>query len=206
MEGNPQESSNQEKLAKAKRAFESYQDDFALTEAELKKPLLDVGANKGDFVRYVREVIGNDAAYGIDKNRYSVDPSQPGMLVGDGLALPYPDGTFDTVIASNYLPIFNGDPERLTQAIDELIRMAAPGGKVIANIFTPEWEEETIFKLESDRNSEGSKGRSLARLEQRRLGAMHLMNLIEGMKRNGQDVEVRTAKHNRKILVIHKPK
>ncbi|WP_059019558.1 class I SAM-dependent methyltransferase [Mycobacterium sp. M26] len=66
------------------------------------------------------------------------------VVVGDALALPYPDGSFDTVIASEILEHIPNDDA----AISELIRVLRPGGTLAVTV--PRWLPEKICWLLSD--------------------------------------------------------
>jgi len=66
------------------------------------------------------------------------------VVVGDALALPYPDGEFDVVVASEILEHVPEDDA----AIAELIRVLKPGGKLAVTV--PRWLPEKICWLLSD--------------------------------------------------------
>ena len=66
------------------------------------------------------------------------------VVVGDALALPYPDGTFDVVIASEILEHVPEDDA----AIAELVRVLRPGGRLAVTV--PRWLPEKICWLLSD--------------------------------------------------------
>jgi SAM-dependent methyltransferase len=57
---------------------------------------------------------------------------------GDALALPFPDDTFDHVIASEVLEHVSDDQ----QALDEVVRVLKPGGTLAATV--PAWLPEQI--------------------------------------------------------------
>ncbi|ORW07758.1 class I SAM-dependent methyltransferase [Mycobacterium kyorinense] len=65
-------------------------------------------------------------------------------VVGDALALPYPDGTFDCVIASEILEHVPADDT----AIGELIRVLKVGGTLAVTV--PRWLPEKVCWLLSD--------------------------------------------------------
>jgi SAM-dependent methyltransferase len=65
-------------------------------------------------------------------------------VVGDALALPYPDRTFDCVIASEILEHVPAD----NKAIDELIRVLKVGGRLAVTV--PRWLPERLCWLLSD--------------------------------------------------------
>ncbi|BBY08963.1 class I SAM-dependent methyltransferase [Mycobacterium noviomagense] len=72
-------------------------------------------------------------------------------VVGDALALPYPDGTFDCVIASEILEHVPADDN----AINELIRVLKVGGTLAVTV--PRWLPERVCWFLSDEyhNNEG---------------------------------------------------
>ncbi|MFZ0905156.1 MAG: class I SAM-dependent methyltransferase [Mycobacterium sp.] len=66
------------------------------------------------------------------------------IVVGDALALPYPDRTFDCVIASEILEHVPAD----SAMIDELIRVLKVGGRLAVTV--PRWLPERLCWLLSD--------------------------------------------------------
>ncbi|HKT01217.1 MAG TPA: class I SAM-dependent methyltransferase [Rugosimonospora sp.] len=65
-------------------------------------------------------------------------------LVGDALQLPFPDGFFDCVIASEVLEHIPDD----ARAIDEIARVVKPGGTVAVSV--PRWFPERVCWALSD--------------------------------------------------------
>lgn len=79
------------------------------------------------------------------KEQGEAPPSAKAEVVkGDALDLPYADGTFDCVIASEILEHVPQD----TDAIAELVRVLEPGGKLAITV--PRWLPERICWLLSD--------------------------------------------------------
>jgi SAM-dependent methyltransferase len=75
------------------------------------------------------------------------------QVQGDGTRLPYPDETFDRVIASEVLEHVPDD----VAAYDELMRILKPGGTLAVTI--PAWLPETIcWKLSSDYHAPAVEG------------------------------------------------
>lgn len=70
--------------------------------------------------------------------------AQAQAVAGDALALPYPDGHFDVVIASEILEHVPADDA----AIDELVRVLRPGGLLAVTV--PRWLPERLCWLLSD--------------------------------------------------------
>jgi ubiquinone/menaquinone biosynthesis C-methylase UbiE len=181
--------------------FRAYMKYFSFTKEELQQPLLDIGSGNGSFIEYVREVLGNKEAYGIEKQSARVSPLREGMVVGDGLSLPFGDETFEMVIAKDYFPLFVVDEKNMEQVIIEALRVLRPGGKMLGNISTPEGE---IQKRDEDTRDERSK----AWLDKRREGAEKLEVFLRNIRDHGYKVDYKEGieKGSRKIIVtIQKP-
>jgi SAM-dependent methyltransferase len=67
-----------------------------------------------------------------------------GPTRGDALALPFPDGAFDCVVASEVLEHVWAD----TTAIAELVRVLRPGGRMAVTVPT-RWPERVCWALDS---------------------------------------------------------
>lgn len=92
--------------------------------------LLDVGSADGPSVTWMRG----------EHRRVAIDVDPRGLQPGEGvcasaLALPFPDATFDVVGAFDVLE--HCDPEK--QAIDELARVLAPGGRLLISVPAYQW-------------------------------------------------------------------
>lgn len=104
--------------------------------------VLDVGCAKGFLVKDLL-ALGIDA-YGVDVSEYAMmncEPEVVGRLhVGSGDHLPFPDGSFQAVLAINSL--HNLPRERLVVAVREMQRLAPGKGFIQVDSYrTPEQKE-----------------------------------------------------------------
>jgi len=74
----------------------------------------------------------------------TVAPAAGAATRGDALALPFPDGSFDRVIAAEVLEHIPAD----TAALSELVRVLRPGGTIAVTV--PRWLPERICWALSD--------------------------------------------------------
>lgn len=103
------------------------------------------GADVVAFDQDAAELTNVDTMFGAMADSGEVPPSAHAeTMVGDALALPYADGTFDCVIASEILEHVPAD----NAAIDELIRVLKVGGKLAVTV--PRWMPERVCWLLSD--------------------------------------------------------
>ena len=133
--------------------------DFAHLGIDQGTKVIDVGCGAGrhSFEAYRRgadvvafdqdatELAGVDTMFRAMADSGEVPPAaRAETVVGDALALPYPDRTFDCVIASEILEHVPAD----TKAIDELIRVLKVGGRLAVTV--PRWLPERLCWLLSD--------------------------------------------------------
>jgi ubiquinone/menaquinone biosynthesis C-methylase UbiE len=104
-----------------------------MLELEPGDSVLDVGCGPGNFTRAFARASGDGLVVGLDASRTMLDqaarePNPPNVryVRGDAAALPFPDATFDAVCCFAALYFI----ERPLQAIDEIVRVLAPGGRV----------------------------------------------------------------------------
>ena len=98
--------------------------------------LLDLATGTGDIAflaaGHGAHVIGLDVTPRMVElaaaRRRDVSAAPPAFLVGDMLALPFPDGSFDAVTTGYGL---RNVPD-LAAAIDEIIRVLKPGGRILS--------------------------------------------------------------------------
>jgi ubiquinone/menaquinone biosynthesis C-methylase UbiE len=95
--------------------------------------VLDVGCGPGNFTRAFARASGDGLVVGLDASRTMLEqavreanPPNVRYVRGDAAALPFPDATFDAVCCFAALYFI----EQPLQAIDEIVRVLAPGGRV----------------------------------------------------------------------------
>jgi ubiquinone/menaquinone biosynthesis C-methylase UbiE len=95
--------------------------------------LLEVGFGSGRLHLELAEryaMAGLDRAPGmarLTKRRLAAQSRESGLCIGSAYALPWPDGYFDAVLSTFAFSAFP-DADR---AMDEMVRVIRPGGKVI---------------------------------------------------------------------------
>lgn len=95
--------------------------------------VLDVGCGSGVLARSARQRVDDQGSVvGIDPNEGMLAVarrSDPRVRWENGYAeqLPFPDGTFDRVVSQFAVMFFND----AAQAVHEMIRVTAPGGRVV---------------------------------------------------------------------------
>lgn len=187
MEGTPEQKG---------RVVERYIEDFDLSPEDMNGHILDVGAGEANFVRYLRETLGNNNAYAVDKSFEQLFGNTEGAVVGEIEHLPFKDNTFDVVVASNILPLFTSDDvERTKKSIEEMIRVLKPGGKIVANINTPEHALKTMIKDRGHifRNKEH---------ERRISGSEKILDYLEHLKTTGVDLSIDSEKRTPLLTII----
>ena len=109
--------------------------DFA---GQRNRRVLDVGCGAGvDLARFAAagaEATGVDIsprAIGLAARNLSQRALRARLLVADGEALPFQDGSFDYVFAHGVVQ-YTGDPPRL---VDEAARVLAPGGTAFFQVY-----------------------------------------------------------------------
>ncbi len=125
--------------------FNAYVKRLRLSTEDLTKSILDVGTGGGGFIYYLREYLNNDKAYGIDKKTKEGNKCDDDfIIVGDALELPFENESFEIVVSKHCIPQFLSDEIKMFKSINELIRVAKKGGKIVADISSPEAESEYL--------------------------------------------------------------
>jgi ubiquinone/menaquinone biosynthesis C-methylase UbiE len=101
--------------------------EAALADVATPRTILDLGTGSGAAARYLAQRWPEASVTGVDVSRRMIDEAQgratsdrERYVVGDGAALPFPDGSFDLVALVNMIPFF-----------DELARVLVPRGTVV---------------------------------------------------------------------------
>jgi len=129
--------------------FDEYVTNFNLSDGDLKRSILDVGAANASFITHVREKLGNKNAYGIEFDSANIAPNTEGVVVGDGLHMQFKDGQFEIVLANAYVPMFYSERQSVA-AVQEMLRVLAPGGVLKYASTSP---EEELFHAAEFKNS-----------------------------------------------------
>ena len=130
------------------------QPDAVFGPLELRAGLrvLDVGCGTGEYLRIMAPLVAPGLAVGIDLSTTLIAHAQQGgaadetnvsFRVGDAYDLPFPDASFDRVVATQVL-LHLADPWR---AIAEMRRVLAPGGLLSIG----EWDWDSTCLAVTDR-------------------------------------------------------
>lgn len=190
-------------LEKMEKSFRSYLDYFPLTEEDLKKSILDVGTGEGYFVQYLRKVLGNQQAFGIEYRAHKVIPSKEGVIVGSGLSLPFADETFEIVTAKNYLPMFVDYEKGREPSLRELLRVVKSGGRIMADIARLETNEDLEKELEGE--SEDQAKKTIYWFNRRQDGVRKFEPFLEKIKEEGFSIEEKEGLKGSRVIIIYKP-
>lgn len=110
--------------------------------------VLELGCGPGNITERIAsacgELIATDASSKMIKQaRKAVDIENVTFEVADAHDLPFEDGSFDAVVASNMLHVVQ-DPERI---LAEASRVLKPGGSFIATSFVTGTKRAEVIKL-----------------------------------------------------------
>jgi arsenite methyltransferase len=123
--------------------------------------VLDVGCGRGAVLAMVAKLLPRGRAVGIDLWRIDQSGNSPDaarrnletegvqdrcrVMTGDARAMPFPDASFDLIVSS--LAIHNiRDRAGRSRAIDEIIRVLKPGGRLL--IADPLWTSTYARQLQ----------------------------------------------------------
>lgn len=111
-----------------------------------KSAVLDVGCGKGFLLHDLRALLPGVKVAGLDISSYAaenaMEDTKPFFTVGNAMALPYPDKSFDVVFAINVIHNLKR-PEAII-ALKEIMRVSRGGAYVQVDSFRNEQEKENI--------------------------------------------------------------
>src|SRR6476660_1535809 len=106
--------------------------------------VLDVGCGKGFLVKDLIKVCPGLEAFGLDISEYALMHCEPEVIgrlhLGDCRRMPFPDGSFDAVIAIN--TVHNLERADCIQAVREIERLAPGRGYIQVDSYRNEREKE----------------------------------------------------------------
>jgi SAM-dependent methyltransferase len=108
--------------------------------------LLDIGCGKGFALHDFKELMPNLTVAGIDISEYAIEHAmesiKPFVRVGNAKELPYPDKSFDLVLAIN--TVHNLPREECKRALREVQRVTRGHAFVIVDAWRTEEEHERL--------------------------------------------------------------
>jgi len=130
-------------------SLETVVDRYARDLVERARPIgaadriLDLGCGTGIVARILRErlggaanIVGVDASPSMIEEARSIEPELD-WRVGNAMALPFVDGSFDLVLCQEMLQFV---PDRLA-ALREVQRVLSPGGRLLVSTWRPRSEQ-----------------------------------------------------------------
>lgn len=108
--------------------------------------VLDVGCGKGFFLHDLRTLLPGITVAGIDISSYAVENAMEDVTsflrTGNATELPYPDKSFDTVVAINIL--HNLKRPDCLRALREIMRVTRGGAYIQVDSFRNQQEKENL--------------------------------------------------------------
>lgn len=109
--------------------------------------VLDVGCGKGFMLHDMAQLIPGITVKGVDISEYAIgntiEDMRPHVQVADAKSLPYPDKSFDLVIAIN--TIHNLERKECAQALREIERVSRGKSYVTVDAYRTKEEKERMF-------------------------------------------------------------
>jgi SAM-dependent methyltransferase len=110
--------------------------------------VLDIGCGKGFMLHDFKEVMPNCSVAGIDVSEYAIENAMPSvkafLKVASAETLPYPDNSFDLVIAVN--SIHNLPLEACKTALKEIERVSRSNSFITVDAWRNEEERVNLMK------------------------------------------------------------
>lgn len=122
----------------------TFQEHFGLSS---QSSLLDVGCAKGFMMHDLAEMIPGIIVKGVDVSEYAIahtiDDMKEHVMVANAKALPFPDKSFDVVIAIN--TIHNLEREECAQALREIERVSRGKSFITVDAYRNDEEKKRMF-------------------------------------------------------------
>ncbi len=110
--------------------------------------VLDIGCGKGFMLHDFKEIMPNCSVAGIDVSEYAIENAMPSvkpfLKVASAEKLPYPDNSFDLVIAVN--SIHNLPLEACKTALKEIERVSRANSFMTVDAWRNEEERVNLMK------------------------------------------------------------
>ena len=110
--------------------------------------ILDVGSAKGFMLHDFKKLMPHAKLQGIDISQYAIDHTMPSVKdlcnVANCNDLPFPDNTFDLVIAIN--TIHNLPPQQCAQSLKEIQRVSKKHAFITVDAWRNEEEKTRLLK------------------------------------------------------------
>ncbi len=180
-------------LKSGARIFESYQRDFKLSQSELHGSILDLGANNGGFVTYLRKVLGNASAQGVEVRPEQVALNAEGIIIADARKLPFDDESFNTVVARHCMSIFLSDDDPRIP-LHEALRVLKSGGRFVFDIGDPTYEKNTTDHMVKRQAGLKLFYSALDDLEAQGCSITKMPRMLEGQPLNGVVITITKMK------------
>ena len=183
--------------------FKEYVDYFSLTDTDIHKTILDVGTGKGDFIKYLRTVIGNTSAYGIESDEKVIPKNAEGLIRATGLNIPFADETFELVTAKNYMSMFLPQKLGAERALMEILRVLKHGGKFIADVSAIDNERADTQRFIEQKGRVGHQ-KELEERNERQAGSKDFFRNLTRLNNGKHRVNLNEKTDGNTILTIEK--
>ena len=122
-----------------------FRDHYGLKDGD---SVLDVGCAKGFMLHDFKEMLPGLSVAGLDVSEYAIENAmesvKPYLRVGNAKQLPYPDRSFDLVIAINV--IHNLDLDECKQSLRELQRVSRGRAFLMVDAWRTEEERQRLWR------------------------------------------------------------
>lgn len=166
------------------QSFSRAAEILALSEIEMKEPILDLGCGDGLFTDTLFGGVGGAVKAGVDISPKEVKLAcrravYQEVKVADAASLPYPDGFFATVMSNSSVEHM----EHSEKVLGEVGRILQPGGKFIFLVPHPGTDNFFLNKVILEKVGLRSLAKITARLRHYLIGHLHLLDQGDWQKK-----------------------